>query len=184
MDGAWHQIHAAIREQHCIQVRRNSQPSARIIDRQSVKTTGVGESTARGLSFVNTMASAKWATIQIQIGIIRNPTGRSCNDSASLLHDEYVGGHVEGHWTQHANSICRSNPAAFCQDGLTIGPQQVPTRREMSDGQHHQSPGAHCCANPLLAHMLSEITSDESASARSCSWSTALASFEAVMGRG
>ena len=40
--GTWEHLHTALRERLRVKVGRNSQPSASIIDSQSVKTTGVG----------------------------------------------------------------------------------------------------------------------------------------------
>ena len=42
MDGTWERMHAALRERVRVRLNRNSQPSAAIVDSQSVKTTGVG----------------------------------------------------------------------------------------------------------------------------------------------
>ena len=42
MDGTWARVHAAMREQVRVRLERNPQPSAGIVDSQSVKTTGVG----------------------------------------------------------------------------------------------------------------------------------------------
>ena len=42
MDGTWERMHAALRERVRVRLNRNSQPSAAILDSQSVKTTGVG----------------------------------------------------------------------------------------------------------------------------------------------
>jgi putative transposase len=42
LDGTWEQIHTALRERVRVRVGRQSQPSAGILDSQSVKTTGVG----------------------------------------------------------------------------------------------------------------------------------------------
>ena len=41
-DGTWERVHAILREQLRVRLGRNAQPSAGIIDSQSVKTTGVG----------------------------------------------------------------------------------------------------------------------------------------------
>jgi putative transposase len=41
-DGTWERIHAALRERVRVRLKRNPQPSAAIVDSQSVKTTGVG----------------------------------------------------------------------------------------------------------------------------------------------
>ena len=41
-DGTWEQVHTALREQARMHAGRNVQPTAGIIDSQSVKTTGVG----------------------------------------------------------------------------------------------------------------------------------------------
>ena len=41
-DGTWERIHTALRERLRVKLGRNSQPSASIIDSQSVKTTSVG----------------------------------------------------------------------------------------------------------------------------------------------
>src|SRR5437764_14758628 len=42
LDGTWEQMHTALREQLRVRVERKAQPSAAILDSQSVKTTGVG----------------------------------------------------------------------------------------------------------------------------------------------
>ena len=42
MDSTWERMHAALRERVRVRLNRNSQPSAAIVDSQSVKTTGVG----------------------------------------------------------------------------------------------------------------------------------------------
>jgi putative transposase len=41
-DGTWERIHAALRERVRVRLHRNPQPSAAIVDSQSVKTTGAG----------------------------------------------------------------------------------------------------------------------------------------------
>jgi len=42
MDGTWERMHSALRERVRVRLQRNSQPSAAIVDSQSIKTTGVG----------------------------------------------------------------------------------------------------------------------------------------------
>ena len=42
LDGTWERLHSALRERVRVRLRRNSQPSAAIVDSQSIKTTGVG----------------------------------------------------------------------------------------------------------------------------------------------
>jgi putative transposase len=42
LDGTWERVHAAIRKRARVRLKRNPQPSAGIVDSQSVKTTGVG----------------------------------------------------------------------------------------------------------------------------------------------
>jgi putative transposase len=42
LDGTWARVHAAIRKRVRVHLKRNPQPSAGIVDSQSVKTTGVG----------------------------------------------------------------------------------------------------------------------------------------------
>jgi transposase len=42
IDGTWEKLHTAIRERLRVRMKRNTQPSAGIVDSQSVKTTGVG----------------------------------------------------------------------------------------------------------------------------------------------
>jgi putative transposase len=42
LDGTWERMHAALRQRVRIRLKRNPQPSAGIVDSQSVKTTGVG----------------------------------------------------------------------------------------------------------------------------------------------
>ena len=42
LDGTWQRLHAALRERVRVRLDRNPQPSAGIVDSQSVKTTGVG----------------------------------------------------------------------------------------------------------------------------------------------
>ena len=42
LDGTWERMHAALRQRVRVRLNRNPQPSAGIVDSQSVKTTGVG----------------------------------------------------------------------------------------------------------------------------------------------
>ena len=42
LDGTWERMHAALRQRVRVRLKRNPQPSAGIVDSQSVKTTGVG----------------------------------------------------------------------------------------------------------------------------------------------
>jgi putative transposase len=42
LDGTWERMHAALRQRVRVRLQRNPQPSAAIVDSQSVKTTGVG----------------------------------------------------------------------------------------------------------------------------------------------
>jgi putative transposase len=42
IDGTWEKLHAALRERLRARIGRNTEPSAGIVDSQSVKTTGVG----------------------------------------------------------------------------------------------------------------------------------------------
>ncbi len=42
IDGTWEKLHAALRERLRVRIGRNIEPSAGIVDSQSVKTTGVG----------------------------------------------------------------------------------------------------------------------------------------------
>jgi transposase len=42
LDGTWEKIHAALRKRVRVRLKRNPQPSAAIVDSQSIKTTGVG----------------------------------------------------------------------------------------------------------------------------------------------
>lgn len=42
LDGTWARMHANIRERVRVRFKRNPQPSAGIVDSQSVKSTGVG----------------------------------------------------------------------------------------------------------------------------------------------
>src|SRR3954447_25966022 len=42
IDGTWERMHTALRERLRVRLRRDPQPSAGIVDSQSVKTTGVG----------------------------------------------------------------------------------------------------------------------------------------------
>jgi putative transposase len=41
-DGTWERIHAALRERLRVRLKRDPQPSAGVVDSQSVKSTGVG----------------------------------------------------------------------------------------------------------------------------------------------
>ena len=42
LDGTWEKLHAALRQRVRVRLKRNPQPSAAIVDSQSIKTTGVG----------------------------------------------------------------------------------------------------------------------------------------------
>ena len=42
LDGTWERMHAALRQRVRVRLKRNPQPSAAIVDSQSLKTTGVG----------------------------------------------------------------------------------------------------------------------------------------------
>jgi transposase len=42
LDGTWERMHTALRERVRVRSKRNPQPSAAIVDSQSIKTTGVG----------------------------------------------------------------------------------------------------------------------------------------------
>jgi putative transposase len=42
LDGTWEKLHAALRKRVRVRLKRNPQPSAAIVDSQSVKTTGMG----------------------------------------------------------------------------------------------------------------------------------------------
>ncbi|HZC83878.1 MAG TPA: IS5 family transposase [Rubrobacter sp.] len=42
LDGTWERMHSALRERVRVRLKRNPQPSAAIVDSQSIKTTGVG----------------------------------------------------------------------------------------------------------------------------------------------
>ena len=42
IDGTWKKLHAALRERLRVRMKRDPQPSAGIVDSQSVKTSGVG----------------------------------------------------------------------------------------------------------------------------------------------
>ena len=42
IDGTWERLHAALRHRLRVRLKRDPQPSAGIVDSQSVKTTGVG----------------------------------------------------------------------------------------------------------------------------------------------
>jgi transposase len=42
LDGTWERMHSALRKRVRVRLKRNPQPSAAIVDSQSVKTTGVG----------------------------------------------------------------------------------------------------------------------------------------------
>src|SRR5215211_1064114 len=42
LDGTWERMHSALRQRVRVRLQRNSQPSAAIVDSQSIKTTGVG----------------------------------------------------------------------------------------------------------------------------------------------
>jgi putative transposase len=41
-DGTWERVHAALRERVRVRLKRDPQPSAGVVDSQSVKSTGVG----------------------------------------------------------------------------------------------------------------------------------------------
>src|SRR5215208_5164713 len=42
LDGTWERMHSALRKRVRVRLKRDPQPSAAIVDSQSVKTTGVG----------------------------------------------------------------------------------------------------------------------------------------------
>jgi putative transposase len=42
LDGTWERVHAALRKRLRVRMKRDPQPSAGVVDSQSVKSTGVG----------------------------------------------------------------------------------------------------------------------------------------------
>jgi putative transposase len=42
LDGTWERVHAALRKRLRVRKKRDPQPSAGVVDSQSVKSTGVG----------------------------------------------------------------------------------------------------------------------------------------------
>jgi putative transposase len=42
LDGTWERLHSALRQRVRVRLKRNAQPSAGVVDSQSIKTTGVG----------------------------------------------------------------------------------------------------------------------------------------------
>jgi putative transposase len=42
LDGTWERMHSALRDRVRVRLKRNPQPSAALVDSQSIKTTGVG----------------------------------------------------------------------------------------------------------------------------------------------
>jgi len=42
LDGTWERMHSALRQRVRVRIKRNPQPSAGVVDSQSIKTTGVG----------------------------------------------------------------------------------------------------------------------------------------------
>jgi transposase len=43
IDGTWERMHAALRKRVGVRMNRDPEPSAGVVDSQSVKSTGVGE---------------------------------------------------------------------------------------------------------------------------------------------
>ena len=46
LNGTWERMHAALGKRVRVRIQRTPQPSAGIVDSQSIKTTGVGEKSA------------------------------------------------------------------------------------------------------------------------------------------
>jgi putative transposase len=61
LDGTWEKTHAALRKRVRVGLKRNPQPSAGIVDSQSLKTTGVGGEEGRGYAMAPRRSKAESA---------------------------------------------------------------------------------------------------------------------------